>query len=129
MKCSKKLGMLSCAVAAAASIALPVSAAAAPSFPASGSLFFSKASAKLVGDTALVPVQCVGVKGSICSGELSIEAGGATSEALFSVTGGGRRIVSIPVSGAASGSSVVATAKTVQSYGGYATATEVLRLR
>ena len=79
--------------------------------------------------TARVPVQCVGTKGSICSGELSIEAGGSTSEAPFSVTSGGRRIVSIPVSDATTGSSVVAVAKTAQGYGGYATATEVLRLR
>jgi hypothetical protein len=124
---SKRLGMLSCAIVAVAAIALPVSAAAAPSVPASGSLYFSKATAKVVGGTALVPVECVGVKGSICSGELSLDAGGASSEAPFSVSSGGKRIVSIPLSGSAS--SAVATAKTAQTYGGYATATEVLRLR
>ena len=126
---SKRLGMLSCAIVVVAAIALPMSAAASPSVPATGSIYFSKASAKLVGGTALVPVECVGVKGSICSGELSLDADGATSEAPFSVSSGGKRIVSIPVSGAASGSAAVATAKTAQSYGGFATATEVLRLR
>ena len=126
---SKKLGLLFCALVAIAAIALPVSASAAPSFPATGSLYFSKATAKVVGGTALVPVECIGAKGSICSGELSLDAGGTTSEAPFSVSSGGKRVVSIPVSGSASGSSAVATAQTVQSYGGYATATEVLRLR
>jgi hypothetical protein len=126
-KLTRSLATLSCAVVAAAALAIPMSASA--SLPATGSLYFAKSTAKLVGDTALVPVRCVGAKGSTCSGTLSIQAGGTTTEAPFSVTSGGNRTVSIPTAGASSGSSVVATAETVQVSGAYATATEVLRLR
>ncbi len=125
----KRLVIASCALLAAAALALPATGSAHSSFPETGSLYFAKSSAKLVGGTALVPVQCVGVKGSICSGELSMQSGGSTTEAPFSVTSGGDRIVSIPLSGAATGATAVATAKTAESFGGYATATEVLRLR
>ena len=119
----------SCALLAAAALALPATGSARSSFPATGSLYFAKPAAKVVGGTALVPVQCVGIKGSICSGELSLQSGGSTTEAPFSVTSGGDRIVSIPLSGGATGATAVATAKTDESSGGYATATEVLRLR
>lgn len=123
----KRLGAALCALVAVAALVAPTAASAHSDFPASGSLYFGKASAKVVGQTALVPVKCVGIKGSTCSGTISLSAGSSQTEAPFSVTSGGNRTVAIPVSGAA-GDSVIATANSVQSDGSYATSTEVLRL-
>ena len=53
----KRLLVASCALLAAAALALPATGSARSSFPATGSLYFAKPAAKVVGGTALVPVQ------------------------------------------------------------------------
>jgi hypothetical protein len=123
----KRLGSALCALLLVAALVVPAVAGARTSVPATGSLYFGKPTAKVVGQTALIGVRCVGVKGSTCSGTITLSAGSATSEAPFTVTSGGNRTVAVPVA-AGSGSTVVATAQTAQSSGAYVTSTEVLRL-
>jgi hypothetical protein len=121
------------AVAAVAALALALPAAASAggtALPGQGSLFFARASAKLAGDSALVPVRCAGTAEALCSGTISLSVHGHRTESPFSVTSGGERTVAVPVAGGdLAGARAVAVAKTSQVAGGFAEATEVLRLR
>jgi hypothetical protein len=123
----KRLGFFLCALLLVAAL-VPAAAGAHTGFPATGSLYFGKPTAKVVGQTAIVPVKCVGAKGSTCSGTISLSSDSVSTEAPFTVTSGGNRTVAIPVASAA-GTAVVATAQTAQADGSYLTTTEVLRLR
>jgi hypothetical protein len=124
----KRLGTAICATAIVAALVIPAAAGAKQAFPATGSLYFAKATAKVVGQTALIPVKCVGPKGATCSGTISLGTDSASTEAPFSVTSGGNRTIAVPTT-ATAGESVVAVAETAQSSGAYQTTTEVLRLR
>jgi hypothetical protein len=123
---TKRLASALCALLLVAALVAP--AAGAHSFPATGSLYFGKPTAKVVGQTAIVPVKCVGPKGSTCTGTIALSSGASSTEAPFTVTSGGNRTVTVPVA-AGTGTTVVATAQSVQSDGAYVTSTEVLRLR
>jgi hypothetical protein len=99
--------------------------------PSEMNLTFASESARLVGREALVLVKCTGSRNGICSGTVTVSAGGRQHKVPFSVIGGSVQSLTVPVGssrtlGATSG---LAVAKTVQPSGGYARSSEVLHFR
>jgi hypothetical protein len=96
------------------------------------SLAFSKDSAKVVGDKALVAVKCLGPQEGTCVGTVSLSLDGATHKVPFSVLGGHRQNLVVPLGcgedGPAAGTAR-ALASTVQPLGASREAERTLRLR
>lgn len=129
-----RLGATLCAAALLATAAVPATAAAwsAPfDAPTEMSLSFARDTARLVGPDALVLVKCTGSRIGICSGTVTLSAGGRKHKAPFSVTGGSSQSLAVPVgSSKALGSTAgLAVAKTAQASGGYVQNTDVLHFR
>lgn len=131
-KPGRRLAALICATAALA-VAVPAAASAEAPFGAATapvSANFARPVAKVVGNQALVQLHCAGSHRGVCSGTVSVAAAGKRHEVPFSVLGGSSGSVAVPVSRHALDSGrAIAVARTVQAAGGFAQATEVLRLR
>lgn len=121
-------------VAALLASAVPAGSAAGSS-PFDGgspmSLVFMRPTARVVGSEALVSVKCVGSRNAICSGTVSISIAHRRHQAPFSVGGGSRQSLAVPVGprravGNALGRAV---ASTTQPSGGYVRIREALRFR
>lgn len=127
------LGVTLCAAALLAT-AIPASAAAQSTpfdTPSEMSLSFAGRTARLVGPDALVLVKCTGSHNGICSGTVTLSAGGKKHKVPFSVVGGNRQSLTVPVglSKALGATSGLAVAKTVQPSGGYVRNSEVLHFQ
>ena len=95
------------------------------------SLSFARRTARLVGPEALVLVECAGPKDGICSGTVTVSAGGHQHKTPFSLLGGSRQSLAVTVgpAKALSGTSGLAVARTLQAGGGFARSSEVLHFR
>lgn len=131
-KPGRRLAALLCASAALA-VAAPVAASAEAPFGAASapvSANFARPVAKVVGNQALVQLHCAGSHLGVCSGTVSVAAAGKRHEVPFSAIGGTSTSVAVPVAHRAlRRGRAIAVARTVQAAGGFARATEVLRLR
>ncbi|HVY97631.1 MAG TPA: hypothetical protein VHA54_11785 [Solirubrobacterales bacterium] len=131
-KPGRRLAALVCATAALA-VAAPAAASAEAPFGAATapvSANFARPVAKVVGNQALVQLHCAGSRLGVCSGTISVAAAGARHQVPFSVLGGTSDSVAVPVArGALDSGRGIAVARTAQPAGGFAQATEVLRLR
>ncbi|HVO53313.1 MAG TPA: hypothetical protein VMT37_02765 [Solirubrobacterales bacterium] len=127
------------ALAATAALAagLGSAAASASEVPAallgpSVNVSFTRQSANLVGDSAVVAVKCKGPQGSSCTGTVALHLGGATHKASFYVQGGVRQNVIVPLGAdgeAAAGRRARAVAETVQPLGAPRESERLLRLK
>ena len=84
------------------------------------SLAFTGTKAKIVGTGAVVAVRCKGSRSGSCTGTLSLRVGATTHKAAFSVPGGHRQTIVVPLGSDDNGSGqdrVRAVAKTVQPLG------------
>jgi hypothetical protein len=130
---SHRLGATLCAAALLATAVPAIAAAGSTPFAAAAemSLSFASQSAPLVGPEALVRVRCTGPQDGICSGTVTLSAGGRKHKVPFSVVGGSGQSLTVPVgsSRALGASSGLAVAKTLQPSGGYVRDSEVLHFR
>lgn len=111
---TRRLLALGLAVAALLAAALAPAAGAAPSLAANKALTppavasasqgetgmtieFTRATARVAGPGALVPVRCEGAGSLSCVGTLSIEAPGEPPEVPFSIDRGEERVVVVPL--------------------------------
>ncbi len=131
-KPGRRLAALVCATAALA-VAAPAAASAEAPFGAATAPVtanFARPVAKVVGNQALVQLHCAGSHLGVCSGTVSLAAGGKRHQVPFSVLGGMSDVVAVPVShGALDSGRGLAVARTAQAAGGFAQASEVLDLR
>lgn len=123
------------AVALTAAAAAPAPAAAVPfasPMAQSMTLSFSGHSAKLVGTGAVVSVRCRGPKSGTCAGTVTLSVGGGDHRVAFSVLGGHRQSLVVPLgrkSGQSAKQRVRAVAETVQDLGACHETERFLRLR
>jgi hypothetical protein len=91
-------------------------------------LSFASESARLIGREALVLVKCTGSRNGICSGTVTVSAGGRQHKVPFSVVGGSIQSLTVPVGSSRTidATSGLAVAKTAQPSGGFALSSEVL---
>jgi hypothetical protein len=98
-------------------------------------LVFARDTAHVTGAGAVLSVRCNGPRSGACAGTISLELGGQTFKAPFSVMGGQRQFQVIPLGSAASDSRdsgpqrAVATASTMQPLGAPALTEQVLRVK
>jgi hypothetical protein len=128
------MAALALALLALATLAAPAAGRIAP--PAFGagsatSLIFSGRAAQVVGDTALVPVRCLGPRRGICSGTATLAFAGARHKAPFSVAGGRAGDIAVPIGRHADlgGRRAVAVARTAQTTGRLDRASAVIHFR
>ncbi|HET6571876.1 MAG TPA: hypothetical protein VFG58_10370 [Solirubrobacterales bacterium] len=95
------------------------------------SLVFVRPTARVVGSQALISVRCVGSRNAVCSGTVSISVAHRRHRAPFSVGGGSRQSLAVPVGPrrAVDGALGRAVANTAQPSGGYVRIREALRFR
>jgi hypothetical protein len=95
------------------------------------SLSFPRQTARLVGPDALFLVKCAGSQNGICSGTVTLSAGGQKHKVPFSVVGGSSQSLTVPVgsSKGLSGTAGIAVARTVQPSGGSVRSSEVLHFQ
>jgi hypothetical protein len=94
------------------------------------SLVFVRPTARVVGSQALILVRCLGSQRAVCSGTVSVSVAHRRHRAPFSVGGGSRESLAVPVgSRRAVGVLGRAVASTAQPSGGYVRIRETLRLR
>jgi hypothetical protein len=124
------------ALAVAAALTAPAAASADSGaesvFGPSMSLIFTKANAKVTPSGAVVSVKCEGPVQGTCTGTLSLRVGSSTHKAPFSVLGGNKQTLVVPLGGdgdGAAGHRVRAVASTVQPLGAPADRERNLRLR
>jgi hypothetical protein len=128
------------AVALAAAVLLTALAPAAASaggaqdsiYGPSMSLSFVGASARLVGTGAVVSVRCAGSRRGSCAGTVSLRFAGSTHKVAFSVAGGRRQNLVVPLGadrGRIGKHRVRAVARTVQPLGSCRESRRLLRLR
>jgi hypothetical protein len=101
-------------------------------FGPSMSLTFTKANAKVTGSGALVSVKCEGPVDGTCVGTLALRVGSSTHKAPFSVLGGNKQTLVVPLGDdgeAAAGHRIRAVASTVQPLGAPTDRERTLRLR
>jgi hypothetical protein len=113
-------------VALTAALATGGTAGAAP---------FAGAELEFAGDTAeyaagevAIPVECVGGPTGFCSGTLTISSRGKKSTSTFSVQGGARESISVPLPTGGRPTKVAATATTTQPLGPAITRKAILHL-
>ncbi len=95
------------------------------------SLAFSGTRAELVGTGARLTVRCKGPRSGNCTGTVSLRVGATTHKAAFSVVGGHRQSIVVPLGADADGSGqqrVRAVASTLQPLGSCHRVERVLRL-
>lgn len=134
-----RLATLAAASTILAGLALPAAAAAETAAEyVSGprmTLTFARDTARLTGAGAVVSVRCNGPRSGVCAGTLSLEIEGASHKAPFSVMGGQRRSLVVPLGDDASQSSdagvrrALAVASTMQPLGAPALTEQVLRVK
>ncbi len=121
-------------VAALLASAVPAGSAAGSS-PFDGgspmSLVFMRPTARVVGSEALVSVKCVGSRNAVCSGTVSIAVAHRRHQTPFSVSGGSRQSLAVPVGPRRTVGNTLgrAVANTAQPSGGYVRIREALRFR
>jgi hypothetical protein len=100
-----------------------------------GAAAFAGAELEFAGDTAEyaagevgVPVECVGGPTGFCSGTLTISSRGKKSTSTFSVQGGSRETVSVPLPAPGRPTQVAAPATTTQPLGRAITRKAILHL-
>ena len=96
-------------------------------------LAFPGQSATVVDSGAVIAVKCKGPRGSSCTGTVALHLGGATHKASFSVEGGARQSIVVPL-GRDGGAAVArhrarVVASTMQPLGACRHTERVLRLR
>jgi hypothetical protein len=134
-----RLATLAAATTMLAALATPAVASAESAAAFVGgprmTLVFARDTAHLTGAGAVVSVKCVGPRSGACAGTISLELGGQTFKAPFSVLGGRRQNQVVPL-GAVAGASrdagsqrVFATASTMQPLGAPALTEQVLRVK
>ncbi len=112
---------------AAAESEIPLASPMAPSM----TLSFAGRSAKMVGSRAVFSVRCKGPRNGTCAGTVTLSVGGRDHKAAFSVLGGHRQSLVVPIgSGAARPAKhrVRAVAETVQDLGACHETERFLRL-
>ncbi len=98
-------------------------------------LVFARESARDTGAGAVVSVKCIGPSSGVCAGTVALDLGGQTHKAPFSVIGGHRQSVVIPLGSDANDSAdsgprrALAVASTMQPLGPCALTEQVLRLK
>jgi hypothetical protein len=118
--------------AAFAPAAASADAATEAVFGPSMSLTFTRANAKVAGSGAVVAVKCEGPAEGTCVGTISLRVGSTTHKAPFSVLGGNKQTVVVPLGDDGEGPAgrrVHAVASTVQPLGAPADRERSLRLR
>jgi hypothetical protein len=117
-----------------------VASAATPTeaYPGAGpemSLEFTRSTTRVVGPGALVYVKCAGPSEGLCTGTVTLELGASHRKIPFSVTGGAKQTLVVPLGSdkqsfaRASGETTLATAATAQPLGSYAETTGVLHIK
>ncbi|HET7445400.1 MAG TPA: hypothetical protein VFJ57_12145 [Solirubrobacterales bacterium] len=134
-----RLATLAAASTILAAVALPAAASAETAAEyVSGprmALTFARDTARLTGAGAVVSVKCNGPRSGVCAGTLSFEIEGASHKAPFSVMGGQRRSLVVPLGDGAAESSdsgarrALATASTMQPLGAPSLTEQVLRVK
>jgi hypothetical protein len=98
-------------------------------------LVFARDTAQATGAGAVLSVRCKGPRSGVCAGTISLELGGQTFKAPFSVMGGHRQRQVVPLGSVATDSRdtgsqrAFATASTMQPLGAPALTEQVLRLK
>ncbi|HUB99319.1 MAG TPA: hypothetical protein VMS11_05795 [Solirubrobacterales bacterium] len=133
------LATLAAASTILAALALPAAASAETAAEyVSGprmTLTFARDTVRLTGAGAVVSVKCNGPGSGVCAGTVSLEIEGASHKVPFSVMGGQRRSLVVPLGDGASESSdtsvrrALATASTMQPLGTPALSEQVLRIK
>jgi hypothetical protein len=97
------------------------------------SLSFARDNARVVGTKALVFVKCTGPESGFCTGTVTLSLAGEDHKVPFSVAGGRRQTVIVPLGSADPGETVgrkaLAVASTVQPLGPCQESERLLRLR
>ncbi len=135
---SKRVRASLAALAAAALLGAALGPASAGAETGAESLYgpsmrlaFTGGKAKLTGVGAVVAVKCKGPRGGTCAGTVSLRFAGATHKAPFSIAGGNRQRVVVPLGAdgeRARHRRAHAVASTAQPLGAYRHAARVLRL-
>jgi hypothetical protein len=117
----RRLAALFSVLGIAACMAIPASAGAGASLSAPGmSLAFASGKARNVADNVAVPVQCVGGGRGFCSGVVTLSRKGHRIAIPFSVRGGSREVLFVPLRlgpGTSRSRKVYGVATTVQPLG------------
>jgi hypothetical protein len=98
-------------------------------------LVFAGETTRDTGPGAVVSVKCNGPRSGVCTGTVSLDLGGQTHKAPFSVLGGHRQNVVVPLGGDGTDSGdsgprrALAVASTMQPLGPCALTEQVLRLK
>jgi len=102
------------------SLAAPPATAARSEIPSSSeTLVFGTTTARTVGGAVVIPVECLGARRGFCAGVVTLSWGGHRSSEPFSVRGGGKDTLFVPLridrthSGGVKVRGVAATAQSV----------------
>lgn len=95
---AKGLATLLGVLGVASALVIPATAGAASSITDGMSLVFSAAKTRSVADNVAVPVECVGDTHGFCSGNVTLSRSGHRISIPFSVQGGSRDVLFVPLS-------------------------------
>lgn len=95
---AKGLATLLCVLGITSALVIPATAGATSSIAEGMSLVFSAGKARSVAENVAVPVECLGDSHGFCSGNVTLSRNGHRISIPFSVRGGSREVLFVPLS-------------------------------